>query len=88
MILLILISYTDGIYLGSEWVEFYSDENTIHKCKREDYLEIKELISGSEDKKYIKQYYNLLYNESLSYTEHYYEIKDMLKTKPYYIIDN
>jgi hypothetical protein len=82
---LTLTSY-NGVYQGPEWVEFYSDENTIHKCRREDYLEMKELMSGSEDEKYSKQYYNLLYNESLYYTENYYEIKDMLKTKPLYNI--
>ncbi len=82
---LISTSYTDGVYSGPEWIVYYKDEKSIHKCRRDEYLEMKELVSGSEDEKYSKQYYNLLYNESLFYTESYYEIKDMLKTKPYYI---
>lgn len=29
------------------WVVYYKNENTIHKCKRPEYFEYKELLKGS-----------------------------------------
>ena len=46
MILLILIWYifTNSSEPSEEYVTFYKDENTIHKCKRENYNEMIELL--------------------------------------------
>lgn len=54
----------------TEWyVEFYRNDNTIHKCSRDNYNEYKELLQSkpSEKTEKICTFYRI--NESLNYTE-------------------
>ena len=67
---LILLACLISVSFGekTEWyIEFHNDDNTIHKIGRDRYNEAIELINGGE--KYEKQYLNVIYNESLAYTE-------------------
>ena len=81
--------------ISDKWIELINDNGTITKVKSWEYQEYKELIESSE---YKKQYLNVLYNESLSYTElpanteiegykHDYKINKKPKTFPIYVFN-
>lgn len=61
-----------------EWhIEFYSDDNTIHKCHRDEYLEFKELLESEQTEKEYKIYMHYQMNESIHYTENYTEFRNL-----------
>ena len=72
LILIILWLILTNFSEKSEWyVVYYEDENTIHKCSRDKYLEIMEMFEGRYDEKYEPLYYNMLLTESINQTENH-----------------
>ena len=63
----LLVSVTED---ETEWyIEFYSNDNTIHRVGRDRYNEAIELIGGSDDAKHTEYYMLTVYNESLRHTK-------------------
>ena len=62
----------------SEWyVVFYEDETTIHKCARDQYLEMRSLIEDEPSERMKVIYNNYQVNESIYYTENYDYYKNL-----------
>lgn len=50
-LVLIWYTFTNASEKSETWIVFYEDEKSIHKCKREDYLELMEMIEYNETQK-------------------------------------
>ena len=55
MFILIWQLFVNASEPTEEWIVYYEDENTVHKCKREDYLEIMDFMeSNSKERQFLE----------------------------------
>ena len=67
---LIWYVFTNASERTETYVPYLTEsDGTVHKCKREDYNEMKELTEDNYTEAQQRNYYRIMYNESVEYTK-------------------